>query len=108
MPARATCSLSTSILGLLIFALLVRSECYDPDGSQIYNIFPCDTSATASGCCYLGDTCVLESVCNSTNPELGLYRAGCTDRTWNSPNCQKICTGEKAPSFFSRDLTDRC
>ena len=92
-------------LYLFIFFLIFSSRswvyavCYYPDGSIAYNYQTCNPeSDNASACCELST-----SVCTENGYCFGsagvLYRGGCTDRKWPSPNCAQQCLNGTLPRF---------
>ncbi len=51
---------------------------------------PCEPTAWNSACCYPNDSCVTEGLCYSVNGHV--YRGGCTDSTWQAPECPTVCS----------------
>ncbi|ORY16267.1 hypothetical protein BCR34DRAFT_119926 [Clohesyomyces aquaticus] len=89
-------SFSCALVG---FSLLWRvdASCYYPDGSfpSDYVYAPCSDEENAT-CCQLssGDQCLSNGLCYSPSSDY-MFRGGCTDKSWNSPNCFQHCkTGE--------------
>lgn len=84
--ARSTASASTN-----------SRTCYYPDKS-ISKGTPCDPNAAVSPCCGPGFICLSNGLC-SPGPEdrksyqYDLYRSACTDPTWNSTACPRLCFG---------------
>lgn len=91
---------------LLLFILSLHSSrtsatCYFPNGTDV-NLFsaidvytPCDAGDDVSMCCALNrnvpDKCRSDGLCLSTW-DSNIWRDSCTDRTWESPKCIKLCT----------------
>ncbi|KAF7877288.1 hypothetical protein EAF04_000971 [Stromatinia cepivora] len=89
------------------FALLcwltgsVKGQCYSYEGVEMDPTYkPCNGSAPVSMCCHLGvinnggDECGSGStygLCGITGSQL--WRESCTDKTWQSPLCLKLCVG---------------
>ena len=71
--------------------LIACGSCYNPDQSvPIRPYSPCDTvSGVHSACCAPGDPCTANGYCFGSAGYL--YRGGCTDITWQSPNCCPKC-----------------
>lgn len=87
------------ILFFNVFSLLSHAECYHPDGSVEDDIWqPCDPGDDHSMCCATNrdnaDRCRSDGFCFSVR-DLNLWRNGCTDPTWKSPKCNKICIAGK-------------
>ncbi len=87
----------SSRLYLFIFFLIffsrswVHAVCYYPDKSIVPNYQACNPkSDNGSACCELSS-----SVCTTKGYCFGsisvLYRGGCTDPEWRSPNCAQQC-----------------
>jgi hypothetical protein len=100
----------SSLILSLLFALLVDAECYDPIGTDTnerrnltsaYNA--CDSTKTNGMCCRTGvDTCRSDGLCLNNGQ---LWRESCTDKTWNDPNCLKLCvSGSGMYRHFHCDL----
>lgn len=85
-----------------IFPYLLRfslATCYYPDGSVPTTYVPCNSTADGadSACCSVGDLCSIRGYCHGN---VGfMYRGGCTDRTWTSPNCAAQCKQGTMGSF---------
>ena len=75
-----------------VFLSIASIACYNPD--QIVPdppTLPCNTaSGVHSACCAPGDACTNTGYCLSAAAGY-VYRGGCTDITWNSPNCRPGC-----------------
>ncbi|KAK2741911.1 hypothetical protein FQN57_005470 [Myotisia sp. PD_48] len=79
------------------------ATCYRRGGEEISSEQqPCFPEKKHSACCSLskgsgapGDICTSDGLCMAQiAPWTGhLYLNGCTDRTWNSPDCPSICSG---------------
>ena len=71
--------------------------CYDIDEVQTSNL-ACDPEAEASVCCGIGFTCLSNGLCETYDQKdnwTGFWTGGCTDVTWNSSACPKICNNDK-------------
>ena len=86
-----------------------RAACYYPNGSdlnarldqEVYQ--PCDPGDEHSMCCALNrpfpDKCRNDGLCYSTY-DSNVWRDGCTDPTWKSSSCVKLCvSGEGIGKF---------
>lgn len=72
--------------------LSVAADCYFPSGllNELYQ--PCDRSNEHSMCCGTRelDRCRKDGLCFDA-PNNDIWRGSCTDPTWNSPACIKLC-----------------
>ena len=105
-----SCSVSGFRMHLLYLSLLIyfgttwvviaasnNGICYDTDEVQISNS-ACDPEAEVSVCCGFGFTCLSNGLCetyNKTTSWTGFWTGGCTDVTWTSSACPKICNNDK-------------
>ena len=95
----------TSIYFFFVLPLLispVNADCYNPNGTN-RNIgasdvasgteayFPCNTVQPYSMCCRNTDKCLANGLCQGG---AGLWRESCTDQTWRSTACVKLCVSE--------------
>ena len=94
---------------ILIFLVVFRTTwvvtaassneiCYDTDGDQTATNFviPCVPEAEVSLCCRLNDTCLSNGLCRANLTQVPtdltpFYTGRCTDSSWNSSVCPKIC-----------------
>ncbi|KAK6516846.1 hypothetical protein TWF506_006731 [Arthrobotrys conoides] len=132
MPPLSTYLTAISILSSTVLAqihIAIVPECYFPDGtlSPSYSGHSaCNKGAAVKEtmCCALGnrrtddmDLCISNGLCLDSNGTY--YRASCTDETWESEACLKICMdfvgpgGEEykssnAPVYFCDDGTVCC
>ncbi|KAL8871983.1 MAG: hypothetical protein Q9174_002307 [Haloplaca sp. 1 TL-2023] len=75
--------------------------CYNPNGTVAYNnaptwpYLPCQSSRQNTMCCRTNstDTCTPDGLCKSEY-DGNLWRVFCTDPTWESPGCTKLCLNE--------------
>ena len=97
-----------SLLLTILYFQDASANCYLPNGTDRNvianatedNYQPCSNDGF-SMCCRLwplGDQTV--DVCRSNglcyNPGVGIiWRESCTDQTWKSPNCLKLCVGNE-------------
>ena len=74
--------------------------CYDSDGIQNNDSFPCDSEAETTFCCAAGYICLSNGLCQPAS-NLSAYitpyfTSDCTDYSWNSPSaCPEICNNNK-------------
>lgn len=91
------------ILGIVLYAQNVLANCYAPDGTDRNGLpgggsnkyTPCETdNGDHSMCCNtgVGDTCHDDGLC--WNEAKLLWRESCTDPTWQSPKCLKLCVDD--------------
>ena len=85
----------TVLFPILLFIygriLLADQSCYNPDGIVPWKpYYPCNTASNVhSACCGPGDQCTENGYCFGSAGFV--YRGGCTDNTWQSPNCAQQC-----------------
>lgn len=89
-----------SIIILGIFSSSAHGTCYVPNGTdrnaglsaEVY--LPCDPGDEHSMCCAsnrsVPDKCRSDGLCLSGNDGI-VWRESCTDPTWKSPSCIKLC-----------------
>ncbi|KAI4194912.1 MAG: hypothetical protein LQ348_002535 [Seirophora lacunosa] len=77
----------------------VNATCYYPNGTDRNRGFPSDTyfpinpGDDFSMCCSrLGDKPRSDGLCANSDGSV-IWRESCTDRTWQSPKCIKLCAG---------------
>lgn len=62
---------------------------------MILDYSPCNNGDEHSMCCAAGqDTCRIDGLCyynGEVKGSKGVFRDGCTDPTWESPSCVKLC-----------------
>lgn len=75
------------------------ANCYYPNGTDRNQGFPTDTynpinpGDDVSMCCSdLGDKPRSDGLCANAEGSV-IWRESCTDRTWQSPKCIKLCAG---------------
>ena len=78
---------------LLIYCrILLGASCYWPNQAILDKPYlPCSGMASDvhSACCASGDQCTENGYCFGSAGYV--YRGGCTDITWQSPNCAQEC-----------------
>lgn len=99
---------------LLVFILSLHSSrtsanCYFPNGTDVNLLFPqdvylpCNAGDDVSMCCALNrkllDKCRSDGLCLSTF-DSNIWRDSCTDWTWRSPKCIKLCTEGIGQSIY--------
>lgn len=103
---RTRTTMQQTWLSIFLFGLFwsfIHAKCYYPDGSEMEAYYsPCDKMKEVSMCCGPGDECRPDGLCFSTS--LGLFRDGCTDPSWKSSSCIKLCNTGLGMSIFSFDL----
>ena len=110
---RGTFQMQTLVLVLLSLFFLQTSyvsafvQCYYPDGSipTDFTYVPC-TSGNMSACCIQseGDVCQPNGLCYYP-PKAHNFRGACTDQTWASDACPKICISGKRVTLTIISLT---
>ena len=99
-------ALTLPLLTLLLpyLTTLASAACYYQNGTDVTAYNPgniayaaCNASAEASMCCRINiadkparDHCRADGFCDSPK-YVYLWRESCTDPTWRSPHCQKLC-----------------
>lgn len=93
--------------GLLIAAILVskgNGECYYRNGTEVINAYtPIDNSASNSMCCRFSGNSPdradpkYPGLCVVLGDQPRLARESCTDKTWQAPECLKLCSGGLNP-----------
>ena len=78
-------------------------HCFFPSGNVMFGE-ACMDGMEVSNCCGYGFTCMSNGLCQTSptvekNMKAKYYRSACTDQTWKSENCTKVCNGCKCPSF---------
>lgn len=108
-----------AVLSLIILStfaatsLAVGTDCFVPNGTDRNEgtdvspgsvaYVPCDQRAPFSMCCrYGGDDCLPNGLCqgHASDGSEPIWRESCTDPTWTSPYCLKLCLTGKTPSGF--------
>ena len=91
-----------------------HARCFYPDGTEMHvNYTPCDNSNEHSMCCDLKrinpdpDQCRSDGLCFASWDQ-NVWRDGCTDRTWKSPACVKLCDYGLGKSTSSIVFQSRC
>lgn len=108
-----SCSLVLFISVFNLFYSSSRAACYFPNGSDenyrlsndVYQ--PCDPGDEHSMCCALNrtvaDKCRKDGLCLSTY-DSNIWRGGCTDSTWKSSSCVKLCAFEEGIQKFHETI----
>lgn len=111
------CDIGSYILiWLLLTAAISWAEtCYRPAGNAAdVRYAPCyNNTGQASMCCRINDNdypdiCRNDGLCNATYQSDVIWRESCTDQTWQSPQCLRLCIGElinTIPSLFTLALS---
>ena len=91
--------------------------CYRPSGVDVQSTtsdhyFRCSSSATdVSMCCNEsdGDKCSPEGLCSKKgDPEDKFWRVGCSDQTWQSDECLKLCISGNTSKYLPMLDTFKC
>src|SRR2546421_7862496 len=93
-------SLARRVSWLLVIAAITPTPeaqmCYYPDGSlDASGETPCNAGRHTMCCAAVGpspDFCRPDGLCQDANNDQYVWRQGCTDRTWQAPECLKLCT----------------
>lgn len=97
----ATPNLTRPLLVTNNMVLVNGSACYMADGSTTgygntgYPLVPCDATAPNSACCAVTDDCLDTGICLSGQGYF--YRGGCTDASWQTPECAAVCLSASGP-----------
>ena len=106
------------ILSLALHLSTAAAACYYSNGTDVTKFNPanksyqpCNVTAPASMCCRINldpgtpqDHCRPDGLCDSPDNEY-LWRESCSDPTWKSPHCQKLCLdydGRSSTRYFFR------
>ncbi|TKA79560.1 hypothetical protein B0A55_02737 [Friedmanniomyces simplex] len=91
MPSRTM--YSNAILALIFVRLaFAEDQCYWPDHSAAVNFTACNAAAPYSSCCRPDQVCMTNGLCLQTqNLANRLSRGACTDQTFSSAACPKVC-----------------
>lgn len=77
-----------------IFWSFTHAKCYFPNGKEMQmprvEFVECDSSQKHTMCCGKDDRCRPDGLCDSIWYGK-VFRNGCTDPTWKSPSCVKLC-----------------
>lgn len=95
------------IIVLSSFLSYTTATCWFPDGKTIADTYiTCNTTKNEaqSACCDAGDPCSTNGFCMG-NAGFA-YRGGCTDSTWESPSCAKVCKSGEHSHMREREI--RC
>jgi hypothetical protein len=99
--------LSFIVLHSLLSSSLASPKCYNYDGTQSTNAFTACNDAGDSMCCLLGESDHTGDVCGSGTMYglcgingTQLSRESCTDPTWKSPACLKLCVDGNGRDAF--------
>ena len=100
--------LFVTLLAPLHLRPVLARDCFWPDGSIAISAsnsayLPCGPDdGVHSGCCVPDDGCSTEGYCFG----LGyMYRGGCTDQSWNAPECPQYCRNSTC-SFLLQSFYD--
>lgn len=81
-------------------------DCFSPNGSVLRGFGLCDPTNSTSVCCKLTESCIEFGLCST--PSGFLYRGGCTDGSFKSGVCPKVCidseSRKKPKSFLTLEL----
>ena len=80
-----------------------KQHCFFPSGNVMFGE-ACVDGAAVSNCCGYGFTCMSNGLCQTSptvqkNMKAAYYRSACTDRTWASDNCTRVCNGRGSSSM---------
>ena len=89
------------LLVILAFVYCAKCQgCYDIEGAVIQGDIPCHPHLGHSFCCGIEWTCLSNGICSDSNTtdvainaDLGpqFYTATCTDPSWSSDECPRLC-----------------
>src|SRR5437773_4140804 len=100
LPKIFGCLHTLTLLLLQIATICWAQTCYHPDGSAAPSKYaPCN-AGVHSMCCRTNDggpdICRPDGLCQSTLDSSFIWRESCTDQSWQSPGCLKLCPGESS------------
>ncbi|KAL8645260.1 MAG: hypothetical protein Q9226_007378 [Calogaya cf. arnoldii] len=94
-------------------ATSLAADCFVPNGTDRNDspdvspnsvaYVPCNQNNPHSMCCrYGGDDCMPNGLCQgyAKGGEMPVWRESCTDATWTSPYCLKLCIKGNSPDGF--------
>ena len=95
------------MLYFFLFAALAHADCFRPNGTDRNDgISPpsyvsCSTTTQFSMCCRTasGDECRNDGLCLKNGQ---LWRESCTDPTWKSEACIKLCVSDTRESLVEQ------
>ena len=67
----------------------VVPTCYFPNQAIAPNAYACSLSTNYGACCAVGHICLDNGLCTPGDGQI--FRGGCTDPTWSSPECPLYC-----------------
>lgn len=75
------------------FSSFAHAKCYLPSGKEMEKVYrPCSSGKEFDTCCNGNmDECRPDGLCVSKSDQ-SIWRIGCTDPTWESSSCIKLCT----------------
>ena len=79
---------------LAFTSAVIAQICYYPDGiTEALSDRPCNVLASGQGstCCKAAAICLDNGLCYNQQSTGLMERGTCTDKTWGSPHCPKIC-----------------
>lgn len=82
--------------------------CYNIDQVQAVSSAgaPCDSEAEVSVCCEVGSICLSNGLCETINQtqQSSFFTGDCTDSSWNSSTCPKICNNNRTRQVTFYDI----
>ncbi|KAI4216010.1 MAG: hypothetical protein LQ351_001506 [Letrouitia transgressa] len=102
------------VIAILAFSVLVNAaspqKCYYSNGTAAvtepeWPVTPCNPEQPVSMCCQntTYEVCRPDGLCDGSDNQI--WRESCTDPTWKSPRCIKLCLGENADPAVPRVIT---
>lgn len=95
----------TSVLALLLKAVIAQLQCYNPDGG-LTDHTPCNDSAKVTHCCQSQGACLTSGLCFMAYDH-SLNTGSCSDMTWEDPSCFQFCLKGMPPLLVSQPRSYR-
>ena len=96
------------VLIYLQFSRLIAADCYWPDGNLTTaywgRLNACNNGPDPDGynmCCNFASDCQKNGLCQISSQPLLFRRMGCTDSSWESKNCLKLCINGNGATILS-------
>lgn len=67
--------------------------CFYPDGSPDFYAVPCASEGESHCCRNSSGICLSNGHCMDYLQPFAIWRGSCTDETWGSSSCPKVCAG---------------
>lgn len=83
--------------------------CFYPDGSPDFYAVPCASEGESHCCRNSSGICLSNGHCMDYLQPFAIWRGSCTDETWGSANCPKVCAGMWSVPYYVKSCSkDYC